>query len=208
MPDKDCELIVENFPIGFIYLNGELDDNGKLNDFIVNHVNIEFENLFKLNRSDILNKHIQEISNISTFFQKEFFPTLVMLSQGNEKQSYNKFDKKLNKWFKISFYSPRNNDLAIFFSDITKCIQPFTDTNMLFNIATDLITISDLNGLYLQVNLIWSTSYGYSVEEVEKHYAWEFVPAEEYTTIKNLCATLENSRYKCKSYTSIKTQEW
>jgi diguanylate cyclase (GGDEF)-like protein/PAS domain S-box-containing protein/putative nucleotidyltransferase with HDIG domain len=192
MPDKDCELIVENFPIGFIYLKGKLDENGQLNDFIVNHVNIEFENLFNINREDILEKSILEIGNTSSLFIKEYLPILIKLSQGYAQKTYNKFDKKLNKWFKISFYSPSTNDLAIFFSDITASIKPFTDTNILFNIATDLITISDLNGLYLQVNQIWTTSYGYDVEEVVQHYAWEFVPAEDYANIKNLYTTLES----------------
>jgi diguanylate cyclase (GGDEF)-like protein/PAS domain S-box-containing protein/putative nucleotidyltransferase with HDIG domain len=192
MPDKDCELIIENFPIGFIYLKGEFDDNGQLKDFSVKKVNLEFEHLFKLDRKDLLNKGIIEISSIVSFFQKKYLPVLINLSQSNEKHVYNKFDKKLNKWLKISLYSPRKYDLAIFFSDITKSIQPFTDTNVLFNIATDLITISDLNGLYLQVNEIWSTFYGYRIDEVEKHYAWEFVPAEEYSTIKNLYVSLTN----------------
>jgi len=215
MPDKDCALIIENFPIGFIYLKGELDNNNQLINFSVKKVNLEFEKLFEADRNDLLNKRIEEISNFSTFFKKEYLPILFKLSQRSDKHVYNKFDKKLNKWFKISLYSPRKNDLAIFFSDITKCIQPFTDTNMLFNIATDLITISDLSGLYLQVNQIWSTSYGYKVDEVEQHYAWEFVPAEEYSTIKNLYVSLTNLdtsishthrlRHKNGNYSSI---EW
>lgn len=192
MPDRDCELIVENFPIGFIYLKGEFDDNGQLKDFSVKKVNLEFEHMFELDRKDLLNKCVVDISNVPTFFQKEYLPILIKLSQRNEKHVYNKFDKNLNKWFKISLYSPRKYDLAIFFTDITKSIQPFTDTNILFNIATDLITISDLSGLYLQINQIWSKTYGYKVEEVEQHYAWEFVPAEEYITVKNLYATLAN----------------
>lgn len=215
MSDKDSQLIIENSPIGFIYLKGMLDQNGKINDFIVQRINFEFEQLFAINRKDILNKRLSQINDDTKFFDTIFIPILGDLCQLNEKHVFNRYNKKMNRWFKISLYSPVKNEVAIFFSDITQSILPFTDTNILFNIATDLFTISDLNGMYLQVNQVWTKTYGYPIQEVEQHFAWEFIPEDEQISVKNLFSGLiheTNSlshtyqlRHKNGKYSSI---EW
>lgn len=190
MSDKDCQLIIENFPIGFIYLSGELDQKGKIIDFVVQKVNLEFEQLFAMNRNELLNRRLSEINDKTQFFDHSFIPKLGVLCQSNVKHVFNNYNKEMNKWFKISLYSPNTNEVAIFFSDITQSILPYSDTNILFNIATDLFTISDLNGMYIQVNQVWTKSYGYSLNEVEQHFAWEFTPSNEHSNIKNLFAGL------------------
>lgn len=217
LADKDCELIIENFPIGFMYLKGVVDDKDNLIDFMVVRLNLEFEEIFKIDRNALINKRLSETEDIAQFYQKEYIPALIKITRTKEKLVFNKYNQLLDKWFKISFYSPRDNEIAIFFSDITQSIQPFTDKNILFNIATDLITITDLTGLYLQVNQVWMNYYGYSLNEVEKHYAWEFVPADDYAIIKNTYQVLSNNhgnenisyttrlRHKNGNYSSI---EW
>lgn len=193
LADKDCELIIENFPIGFMYLKGVEDSKGNLIDFSVARVNLEFEEIFKIDRKTLINTCLSQTEEIAQFYQKEFIPELINITNSKENFVFNKYNKLLDKWFKISFYSPRENEIAIFFSDITQSIQPFTDMNILFNIATDLITISDLSGMYIQVNQIWANNYGYDINEIEKHHAWEFVPADEYNIIKNIYLFLSNN---------------
>jgi len=190
LPDKDCELIIENFPIGFIYLKGVVDSKGNLIDFVVARLNLEFEELFKLDRKILINKNVSQIKEFAQIYQKEFMPLLFEITHSKNKQSFNKYNKYLDKWFKISIYSPRENEIALFFSDITQSIQPFNDRNILFNIATDLITISNLDGLYTQVNQIWSRFYGYSETEVIRHHVCEFVPKEEHAIVKSMYQTL------------------
>ena len=193
MADKDCKLIIENFPIGFIYLKTAFNQSGEAVDFIVSSVNKEFEDLFKVNRNTILDKKLSETERIAPFSQSEFIPILLSLKKSDNKQVFNKYNLKLNKWFKISIYQPTDHEVAIFFSDITQSIQPFSDTNILFNIASDLFSISDLNGKYIQVNQMWNKTYGYPINEVEQHYIWDFVPADEYSQIKNIIHTLSRS---------------
>lgn len=193
MADKDCKLIIENFPIGFIYLKTAFNQSGEAVDFIVSSVNKEFEDLFKVNRNTILDKKLSETERIAPFSQSEFIPILLSFKKSDNKQVFNKYNLKLNKWFKISIYQPTDHEVAIFFSDITQSIQPFSDTNILFNIASDLFSITDLNGKYIQVNQMWNKTYGYPINEVEQHYIWDFVPADEYSQIKNIIHTLSRS---------------
>ena len=193
MADKDCKLIIENFPIGFIYLTASYNKDNEVDDFIVSSVNKEFEELFKIDRNSILNKKLSETERIAPFSQSEFIPILLSLKKSDNKQIFNKYNLKLNKWFKISIYLPTDHEIAIFFSDITQSIQPFSDTNILFNIASDLFSISDLNGKYIQVNQMWNKTYGYPINEVEQHNCWDFVPADEYSQIKNIIHTLSHS---------------
>ena len=54
MADKDCKLIIENFPIGFIYLTASYNKDNEVDDFIVSSVNKEFEELFKIDRNSIV----------------------------------------------------------------------------------------------------------------------------------------------------------
>lgn len=190
MADRDYQLIIENFPIGFIYLKTIFDEDGNPYDFIVTDVNLEFENLFKVKRNSILNKKLSETERIAPFSQSEFFPLLLSFKESNTIKVVNKYNLKLNKWFKISIFQVQENELAIFLSDITQSIQPYTDTTILFNIASDLITISDLNGVYIQINQVWTKAYGYSIDEVEQHHIWDFSPAEEYNQIKNIMQSL------------------
>jgi len=193
MADQDCQLIIENFPIGFIYLKAVFNDSGKAVDFIVASVNKEFEDLFKINRNEILDKKLSETEQIAPFSQKEFIPILLELTKTDVKQEFNKYNLKLNKWFKLSVYLSKEHEIALFFSDITQSIQPFSDTNVLFNIASDLFAISDLSGKYIQVNQFWKKTYGYSIEEVENHHVWDFVLADEYSQIKNIIHSLNTS---------------
>lgn len=193
MSDKDCKLIIENFPIGFIYLKTVFNHNKEAVDFNVASVNKEFEEMFKVNRKSILNKKLSETERIAPFSQNEFIPILLKLNKSDTKQEFNKYNLKLNKWFKISIYSPMEHEIAIFFSDITQSIQPFSDTSILFNIASDLFSISDLNGVYLQVNQMWNKTYGYPIHEVEQRHLWDFLPADEYTQIKDILHTLARS---------------
>lgn len=193
MADNDCKLIIENFPIGFIYLTTSFNQNNEAVDFIVSSVNKEFEELFKIDRISLLNKKLSETEKIAPFSQSEFIPILLSLKKSENKHVFNKYNLKLNKWFKISVYLPTDHEIAIFFSDITQSIQPFTDTNILFNIASDLFSISDLNGMYVQVNQIWNKTYGYPTREVEGHNIWDFVPADEYSQIKNIIHSLSHS---------------
>ena len=193
MADKDCKLIIENFPIGFIYLKTVFNHNGEAVDFNVASVNKEFEEMFKIKRNSVLNKKLSETERIAPFSQSEFIPILLKLNKSDSKQVFNKYNLKLNKWFKISIYLPTENEIAIFFSDITQSIQPFSDTSILFNIASDLFSISDLNGVYLQVNQMWNKTYGYPISEVEQHHLWDFLPADEYTQIKDILHTLARS---------------
>ncbi|NTW91730.1 MAG: hypothetical protein HGA35_07370, partial [Erysipelotrichaceae bacterium] len=65
MADKDCKLIIENFPIGFIYLKTAFNQSGEAVDFIVSSVNKEFEELFKINRNTILDKKLSETERIA-----------------------------------------------------------------------------------------------------------------------------------------------
>lgn len=193
MADKDCKLIIENFPIGFIYLTASYNKDNEVDDFIVSSVNKEFEELFKIDRNSILNKKLSDTERIAPFSQSEFIPILLSLKKSDNKHIFNKYNLKLNKWFKISIYLPSDHEIAIFFSDITQSIQPFSDTNILFNIASDLFSISDLNGKYIQVNQMWNKTYGYPINEVEQHNCWDFVPADEYSQIKNIIHTLSHS---------------
>ena len=48
MADRDYQLIIENFPIGFIYLKTIFDEDGNPYDFIVTDVNLEFEKEFDI----------------------------------------------------------------------------------------------------------------------------------------------------------------
>jgi len=193
MADKDCKLIIENFPIGFIYLKTAFNQSGEAVDFIVSSVNKEFEELFKINRNTILDKKLSETERIAPFSQSEFIPILLSLKKSDNKHIFNKYNLKLNKWFKISIYQPSDHEIALFFSDITQSLQPFSDTNILFNIASDLFSISDLNGKYIQVNQMWNKTYGYPTNEVEQHYIWDFVPVDEYSQTKNIVHTLSRS---------------
>lgn len=193
MANQDCKLIIENFPIGFIYLKSIFDHDGKAVDFTVVSANKEFEELFRIDRNSILNKKLSETERIAPFSQSEFIPILLTLKKSDVKQVFNKYNLKLNKWFKISIYLPNEHEIALFFSDITQSIQPFSDANILFNIASDLFTISDLSGTFVQVNQVWSKTYGYSMKDVENHSIWEFLPVDEYSQIKNIINSLNYS---------------
>ena len=154
MTNQNCSQIIENFPIGFIYLKTFYNEENKPIDFVVNGVNNEFEQLFNIDRKKIINKRLSETEKITPFSQSEFIPKLLKLDESSDKFVYNKYNLKLNKWLKISVYHANKDEVAIFFSDITQSIQPFTDASILFNIASDLFAISDLSGQYLQVNQI------------------------------------------------------
>lgn len=201
MANHDCELIIENFPIGFVYLETEFSENGEAVDFTVSHINKEFEQLFSIDRNLFLHKKLSEVVKTSPFSQPGFISRPYLIAQSQDTVFYNKYNELLNKWFKISVYHSNNHQVALFFSDITQSIQPYNELNILFNIASDLITISDMEGKYIQVNRVYSKVYGYNLNEVINNHIWDFAPKEEHNFLIQIIKQL-NTEDKDINYTT------
>ncbi|MEI6578099.1 MAG: PAS domain S-box protein [Eubacteriales bacterium] len=120
MLDSFYKQTIEKSPVGFAYHKIICNDSGVPCDYEFVEVNAAFEKLTGLKRSDIIGKRITKV--IPNFLKDEFdwigFYGDVALN-GEEKE-LEQFSEALNKWYKVTVYSPEKYYFVTRFLDSTR----------------------------------------------------------------------------------------
>ncbi len=112
--------IIESSPVGYAYHRILLDENKSPCDYEFIAVNIAYENLTGLKRSDILGKNITDVlpdMKKSEFNWIHLYGHIAI--NGGEKE-IEQFSQPLNKCFRVNVYSPEKGYLVTRLTDITE----------------------------------------------------------------------------------------
>lgn len=125
-----------------------LDENGKTINYKFLDVNPAFEKLTGLKREDIIGKTILEVMPNTEEYWIEKYGEVAL--SGNP-ILYDNFAVEIGKYFEVRAFQPAPNQFATIISDISYRKRNEEKSKVQFNIASAMVTASDINELYATV---------------------------------------------------------
>ena len=193
MTDHLYESIIDQFPMGFVYMKLLFDDQGKPSDFEYLKVNQVYESMTLLTHRQLIGKTMK--SHIKQFdeFYQDFFNSIVKVALNGGTETFDLTIVRTTRTYKVSAYSPNPHYVYLFFNDVTSVIPPLSDLDVFFQISPDLLAISRIDGLYLKVNPAWKKILGYDPSEVEGKNSAHFLHPDDRINNCTLTKQLEDS---------------
>lgn len=136
-------------------------------DFIIEDLNITAEKLEKINRNEVIGKRITDIfpgvqeMGILSVFQK-VWKTGETFYHGPKYYR----DGRIEGWRENTVYRLPSGDVVAVYQDITSRKQMEEERDRLFNYSLDLLCVSNLDGVFRQVNPAWTAVLGWSEDEL------------------------------------------
>lgn len=111
--------LFNNLMDGFIYLQGVADETGTVVDFQVLDVNSGFEALTGMKQDELIGLRISESIFQPGKMELDWISFMNRVCTSQTSETFEYYSNVLQKWLKISAYSPQTNCCALVFSDIT-----------------------------------------------------------------------------------------
>lgn len=112
--------LFNNMMDGFSYQKIIFDDNGKAKDFIYLNVNDAFEKITGLKKVEVVGKKVSEIIPEIRESHFEWMDIYTNVALNGKAIDFEEHSKTLDRWFKVSAYSPEKGCFATIFRDITQ----------------------------------------------------------------------------------------
>jgi diguanylate cyclase (GGDEF)-like protein/PAS domain S-box-containing protein len=167
---KDCDNYLESFfncmGEGFALHKIVCDSSGNPIDYIFLEVNTAFLNVTGLDKNVIIGKRVTEIYPSIDSFWLKIYGEVALTGKTIEFEHY---FKELDKYFKVSTFSPTIGQFIVFFNDITeikKANKLLKIHHILFDNAQDIILYIKKNGSIIDANKNALIKYGYTHEEL------------------------------------------
>ena len=193
MSETFYESIIEQFPLGFIYLKLLFDDKGGPFDFEYLKVNQTYQEMTRIDSKALvgntLRNHIKQFDLLYT----DNFNTMVDIALHGGTKVFDLSIVRTERSYKVTAFSPQQNYVYLFFNDVTAQIRLPSDLDVFFQISPDLLSISRVDGMYIKVNPAWKKILGYDVSEVEGKYSWQFLHPDDQINNRTLAKQLESS---------------
>ncbi len=110
-----------NMQSAYSYCNLLCDENNKPYDLEFVEVNCAFEEMFKVEKNQIIQKRFKEIfSNSNEFLENALHEYADILTVGRRITIEEYYCSVYDKWLSISLYSPYKNDIVTIITDITE----------------------------------------------------------------------------------------
>ena len=147
----DSKALIKNMPTAFAHHKVIFDENNKPVDYVFLDINKRFEEITGLKRDEVINKKATEVlDNITedSFDWIKFYGEL-SLNEGND--SFVKYSKPLDKWYKVQVYSQKKGYFTTLFNDVTAKKEK----------EHELQNMSEqLNDIFNNINdIVWSISW-------------------------------------------------
>ncbi|WMJ78892.1 MULTISPECIES: HD domain-containing phosphohydrolase [unclassified Sedimentibacter] len=165
--------LFEELPIGYAFLKILFDETGIPTDYEFIEVNAIFEKRTGFNRKDIIGEMLSEVfkhMNKSELDRVNFYAKKT-LYEG--KQEFEFYFGIVNKWYRVSMYSPRESYLAMYFTGITNEKKQLEELEQSRRRMKNIIEATNvgtweknmLTGEYFY-NDRWAEILGYTLEEL------------------------------------------
>ncbi len=165
--------LFEELPIGYAFLKILFDETGIPTDYEFIEVNAIFEKRIGLDRKDIIGEMLSEVfkhMNKGELDRVNFYAKKT-LCEG--KQEFELYYGIVNKWYRVSMYSPRESYLAMYFTGITNEKKQLEELKQSRRRMKNIIEATNvgtweknmLTGEYFY-NDRWAEILGYTLEEL------------------------------------------
>lgn len=171
--DSFYKNLLEELPIGYVFLKIMYDVNLKPCDYVLMEVNSIVEKRSGQKRVDIIGKKFSnafwQVNDIE--LEKMNYFSKKAVTEG--KQEFELFYKTINEWYRINLYSPKKDYIMMCFTDITneknQLIEIENSRKRMENIIEGThVGTWELNlttGEYFYNNR-WAEMFGYTLEEL------------------------------------------
>ncbi len=166
--------LFENMNAGFAYHKVIVDDNNKPIDYEYIEVNPAFEELTGTKRENLIGKKVTEAIPGTENDSADWIGKFGNVGLTGIPLTIEQYSEALNRWYKVSGYSPKLGYFAVTFTDITERkmaeekFRTIAEQSLM-----GICIIQDFNIKY--VNQQMADIYGYSLEEVSEWKPNEFI---------------------------------
>lgn len=133
--ENQLQLLVAEMPVGLVLFEAVYDELNIPIDFTYLNVNQSFEDFSELKAEDIIGKTISDALPNS---EKSWIQTFAQVLSTGQPTHYEEHSKRLNKYYSVKAYSPKQNQVAVLFEDITQ--RKLMDEKILFASKHDYLT--------------------------------------------------------------------
>jgi len=184
MKEKFFREVLMKSPFGYAYHKLLIGSEGEPEDYIFLEVNPAFEEMTGLKRETILGKRVTEVLpgiraggfDWVTFYGK--------VSLTGERQEFSQYAEPLQRWYKITAFSPQKGYFVTLFQEITEEIRQIenleaqkekieelsTELEMVFDGTQDamfLVRVEDGEFRYMRNNATHQKLTGFSLEDIK-----------------------------------------
>jgi len=170
--------LFENMNAGFAFHEVLVDDNGKPIDYRYLEVNSQFEKLTGLKVNDMIGKTVTEVLPGIENDPADWIGKFGNVGLTGEPLTVEDYTEALDRWYKVSGYSPKKGFFAVTFSDITdrkraekKLKESEEKYRHLFENSPFSIVLLNDEGKIIDTNPKTTELFGYKKEDlVDKNY--------------------------------------
>lgn len=191
MSDHFYKSVIEKLPLGYSNLEIINNKNGEPCDFEILEVNAAFEQISGTFREKVIGRKLKQHGYLVELIRPDLFATLIRVASAGVTETVTYYKKESDTWFKVIVFLSGQNSIIVLFSDISASIRPFYEMDVFFNISSDLLSIAQLDGCYIKVNQAWEKALGYTREEIEGRYYWQFLHPDDLTNTETVVKQLE-----------------
>lgn len=164
----EWQVLFEHMLDGFAYHRIVLDENGTPADYVFLDVNPAFEEFTGLRKENIVGKRITEV--LSAIERSEFdrIEAYGHVALTGEQMSFVQHSERMDRWYKVRAYSPREGYFVTLFEDITerrRAEEALRKLSRAVEQSPSTVLITDTRGSIEYVNPRFTELTGYSREE-------------------------------------------
>lgn len=115
--ENQLRLLISEMPIGLALLECLYDESNQPIDFKYISINQSFENFSGLKSEDVTGKTIREVLPHT---DKSWMQIFAQVISTGEPINYEDYSISLGKYYSVKVYSPKQNQVAVLFEDITQ----------------------------------------------------------------------------------------
>ncbi|WP_312648675.1 PAS domain S-box protein [Aminipila sp.] len=176
--------ILESLPMAYAYHKLILNEEGKSEDYIFLDVNASFEKMTGLYIGNIIGKKVTEVLpgiKKDEFNWIEFYGKVAITGETKEITQYSDI---LDRWYKVTVFSPEKQYFATVFQDITSQIRDhelltkqkekienlYKDLEIIFNSTQDAMSLVECRGedfQYIRNNAIHQSRSGFKAQDIK-----------------------------------------
>jgi len=122
--------LVNNLAEGFAHIKILRNKKGNAEDYLFIDVNQQFSELMNYKKDDFIGKKATEVFEGIKEHDLEWIDIFAESAEKGLKKEFQKYSNLFNRWFKIRSYSPEDDQLVIFITDLEKEAGKSTDAEL------------------------------------------------------------------------------
>lgn len=140
MNDNFYKYLMEELPIAYSFNKALIDKEGNPFDYEIIEVNAACAKLFGRKKADIEGRRISDLEPTIKTIQFDWINFYGEIAISGGKKELNQFYEPLQRWYKVTAYSPEKYYFITYMLDITQEINQLSEMERLINISEELLS--------------------------------------------------------------------